>query len=39
MIAADVQNALGIAGEIMVIPAERMVATMRALMEKKLLPS
>jgi ABC-type transport system substrate-binding protein len=38
MIAADVEDALGIAGDIIVVPAEAMVAGARALIEKKLAP-
>jgi peptide/nickel transport system substrate-binding protein len=38
MIAADIEDALGIAGEIIVVPADAMVAGARALIEKKLLP-
>jgi ABC-type transport system substrate-binding protein len=38
MIAADVEDALGIASEIIVVPGEAMVAGARALIEKKLLP-
>ncbi len=36
MIAADVEDALGIASEIIVVPPEQMVAGARALVEKKL---
>jgi len=38
MISADVQDALGIASEIIAVPADEMVAGARALIEKKLLP-
>ena len=38
MIAADVEDALGIAGEIIVVPPDQMVPGARALVEKKLAP-